>query len=72
MESMRRLVHAFYDVGFNFGEFLRAHPDMRGDITDVLIGDLFRDFEPLFQAMADFADIPEPLPHGAPLVRDAV
>jgi hypothetical protein len=45
---------------------------MRGDITDVLIGDLFRDFDPLFRAMADFADIPEPLPHGAPLVRSAV
>jgi flavin-dependent dehydrogenase len=72
MESMRRLVHAFYDAGFNFGEFLRAHPDMRGDITDVLIGDLFRDFDPLFRAMADFADIPGPLPHGAPLVRSAV
>jgi flavin-dependent dehydrogenase len=72
MEAMRRLVHAFYDADFHFGSFLKAHPDMRGDITDVLIGDLFRDFDPLFRAMADFADIPEPLPHGGPLVRDAV
>ena len=70
IEAMRRLVHAFYDADFNFGTFLKAHPDMRGDVTDVLIGDLCRDFDPLFEAMADFADIPAPLPHGGPLVRD--
>jgi len=67
IESMRRLVHAFYDASFNFGTFLKAHPDKRADITDVLIGDLCRDFDPLFEAMAAFADIPAPLAHGGPL-----
>ena len=66
MESMRRLVHAFYDESFNFGTFLKAHPDKRPDVTDVLIGDLCRDFEDLFSKMADFADIPAKLPHGGP------
>ena len=69
IEAMRRLVHAFYDEGFNFGTFLKAHPDMRGEVTDVLIGDLCKDFDPLFAAMAEFADIPDPLPHGGPLAR---
>jgi len=66
MEPMRRLVHAFYDQNFNFGEFLRAHPDKGGDLTDCLIGNLYKDFEPLFTDMANFADIPEPLEHGKP------
>jgi flavin-dependent dehydrogenase len=40
MERMRRLVCEFYD-GFNFGGFVRKHPDLKGHITDLLIGDLF-------------------------------
>jgi len=70
IEAMRRLVHAFYDATFSFGTFFKAHPDMRGEVTDVLIGDLYKDFDPLFTAMKDFADIPEPLPYGGPLERD--
>lgn len=42
MERMRKLVCAYYD-GFNFGKFVRRFPDHRGDITDLLIGDLFKD-----------------------------
>jgi flavin-dependent dehydrogenase len=67
-EAMRRLVFAFYDTGFNFGEFLKAHPEMRGEITNCLIGDLHKDFDALFEAMSAHANIPAPLPHGAPLV----
>ena len=67
IEAMRRLVHAFYDPTFSFGTFFKAHPDMRAGVTDVLIGDLYQDFEPLFEAMSTFADIPTPLPHGGPL-----
>ena len=40
MERMRRLVCEFYD-GFNFGGFVKKHPDLKGHITDLLIGDLF-------------------------------
>ena len=68
---MRRLVFAFYDTDFNFADFLSQHPDMRAPLTDCLIGDLEQDFDPLFAAMASFASIPGPLPHGAPLERQA-
>jgi flavin-dependent dehydrogenase len=42
MDRMRRLVCEFYD-DFNFGSFVRAHPYLKGRITDLLIGDLFDD-----------------------------
>lgn len=66
VEAMRSLVHAFYDPEFNFGAFFREHPDMRSEVTDVLIGRLDKDFEGLFTAMRDFAAIPPPLAHGRP------
>ncbi|MCZ6598765.1 MAG: tryptophan 7-halogenase [Planctomycetota bacterium] len=69
LEAMRRLVHAFYDTTFNFADFLREHPGYRADLTDVLIGNLERDFEPFFAAVSEFADIPAPLEHGLPRVR---
>ena len=39
---MRRLVCEFYD-GFSFGQLMRKNPELRGPITDLLIGDLFTD-----------------------------
>ncbi len=39
---MRRLVCEYYD-GFSFGNFVRLYPDLRGTVTDLLIGDLFTD-----------------------------
>ena len=42
MDRMRRLVVAFYD-GLNFGAMVRKNPDKKGLITDVLIGNLFKD-----------------------------
>lgn len=42
MERMRRLVVEFY-TGFNFGDFIRQFPHHKGNITDLLIGDLFKD-----------------------------
>ena len=68
MESMRKLVYAFYDQQFNFGTFLEKYPQYRGDLTDCLIGNLYKDFDPLFAAVAEFADIPQPLAHGKVLV----
>lgn len=71
IEAMRRLVYAFYDRGFSFGQLLRKHPERRGDLTDCLIGHLFRDFGPLFEAIGEFADLPQPLGHGRALVSVA-
>jgi flavin-dependent dehydrogenase len=42
MDRMRRLVCEFYD-GFSFGRFVRKHPHLKDRVTDVLIGDLFKD-----------------------------
>ena len=42
MDRMRRLVCEYYD-GFSFGNFVRHYPDLRGTVTDILIGDLFND-----------------------------
>jgi flavin-dependent dehydrogenase len=42
IDRMRRLVCEYYD-GFSFGSFVRRYPELRGTITDLLIGDLFTD-----------------------------
>ena len=53
MDRMRKLVCQFYD-GLNFGKFVREHPDRKGLITDVLIGDLFKpDIDALWPLMDD-------------------
>src|SRR5437870_541046 len=42
VDRMRRLVCEYYD-GFSFGNFVRTFPQLKGIITDLLIGDLFTD-----------------------------
>jgi flavin-dependent dehydrogenase len=42
VDRMRRLVCEYY-AGFSFGNFMRRHPELRGTVTDLLIGDLFND-----------------------------
>jgi flavin-dependent dehydrogenase len=42
MNRMRRLVCEYYD-GFSFGRFVRRFPHHRGPVTDLLIGDLFKE-----------------------------
>jgi flavin-dependent dehydrogenase len=42
MNRMRQLVLEYYD-GFSFGRFIRRFPNHKGDVTDLLIGDLFKD-----------------------------
>jgi flavin-dependent dehydrogenase len=64
LEAMRALVYAFYDKGFSFGALVKQFPDVRGELTDCLIGDLFRNFDNLFAAVSKFAELPRRLPHG--------
>jgi len=40
VDRMRRLVCEYYN-GFSFGGFVRQYPELRGTVTDLLIGDLF-------------------------------
>jgi flavin-dependent dehydrogenase len=42
VDRMRRLVCEYYD-GFSFGAFVRSFPQLKGKVTDLLIGDLFDD-----------------------------
>lgn len=42
INRMRRLVCEYY-TGFSFGRFVHKHPHFKGFLTDLLIGDLFRD-----------------------------
>ena len=42
MQRMRRLVCEFYD-GMSFGKLVKRHPHLKGTITDMLIGDIFRE-----------------------------
>lgn len=70
IESMRRLVYAFYDEAFHFSEFFRKYPQMKSDVTDCLIGHLMtRDYNELFRAVTEFAALPEPLSYGRPFQR---
>ncbi|HKG47438.1 MAG TPA: NAD(P)/FAD-dependent oxidoreductase [Pyrinomonadaceae bacterium] len=62
IESMRKLVYAFYNDSFSFSGFLRKYPDERVHIINLLIGDVFREgVDSVYGPMSEFADIPPPL-----------
>ena len=62
IESMRKLVYAFYNDGFSFSGFLRKYPDERTHIINLLIGDVFKEgVDQVYGPMSEFADIPPPL-----------
>jgi geranylgeranyl reductase family protein len=62
IESMRKLVYAFYNEGFSFSQFLRKYPDQRMNIITLLMGNVFKDgVDDIYEPMADFAIIPPPL-----------
>ncbi len=61
MERMRRLVCEYYD-GFSFGRFVKKHPHLKGHLTDLLIGDLFKEsvdevVAPMNQMRAEMAAV---------------
>jgi flavin-dependent dehydrogenase len=62
IESMRKLVYAFYNDGFSFSGFLRKYPDERTHIINLLIGDVFKEgVDEVYGPMSEFAEIPPPL-----------
>lgn len=62
IESMRKLVYAFYNDGFSFSGFLRKYPDERVHIINLLIGDVFKEgVDGVYGPMSEFAEIPPPL-----------
>ncbi len=64
---MRKLVYAFYEQNFSFRQLTDKYPDLAGDVTDCLSGDVNKDFSRLFKAISEFVEVPEPLPYGLPL-----
>jgi Tryptophan halogenase len=62
IESMRKLVYAFYNEGFSFSQFLRKYPEQRVHVINLLIGDVFREgVDEVYGPMSEFAEIPPPL-----------
>ena len=60
MESVRKLVYAFYTKDFSFGEFLKRHPECREGIIDILSGDLYKDgVSRIFEPMSEMCDLPD-------------
>ena len=69
IENMRKLIYAFYDPNFSFRKLTDQHPDLAGDVTDCLSGDVNKDFSRLWAAVREFAPVPGELPYGNPLVE---
>jgi len=66
IENMRKLIYAFYDPNFSFKAVIDKYPEVAGDITDCLSGDVNKDLSRLWKAIAEFAPVPKVLPCGAP------
>ena len=65
IETMRKIVYAFYDENFSFGKLIRRDMALQGDLTDCLIGNIAnKDFSYLFKHMGELADLPEPVSYG--------
>ena len=69
IENMRKLVYVFYNPAFSFKHVIDKYPEMAGDITDCLSGDVNKDFSQLWKAVEEFVPVPEALPCGGPLVK---
>ena len=66
---MRKLVYAFYDPNFSFKQVIDKYPDLAGDITDCLSGDVNKDFTRLWKGIREFVPLPDALPYGMPLAQ---
>ena len=65
IETMRKIVYAFYDENFSFGDLVKRGDHLRAALTDCLIGNVDdQDFKELFESMSDLAELPKPVEHG--------
>lgn len=69
IENMRKLVYAFYNPNFSFRTLTDKYPEIAGLVTDCLSGDVNKDFTALWNAIREFAEVPDDLPYGPPLTR---
>ncbi len=70
MDRLKKFVNIYYD-GFNFGYFVRKYPHMKRHVTDLLIGNVFKDaldevWEPLYETQRELVEKKlEPMPMAA-------
>ena len=69
IENMRKLVYAFYSPQFSFKQVIEKYPELAGEITDCLSGDVNKDFSRLWQAISEFCPLPDDLPVGLPITK---
>ena len=59
MEAVRKLVYAFYTREFSFAQFLRAHPECKQGVVDILSGHVFTErAQQIFEPMAAMCRLP--------------
>lgn len=61
VEVIRSLIHAFYDPGFSFQQFLERYPEQRAALIDCLIGDVLKDMGSFRRALVEMTSPPSPL-----------
>jgi flavin-dependent dehydrogenase len=67
INNMRILVCAFYSEGFTFKALIERFPNLAGDVTDCLSGDVNKDYRSLHEAIATMVPIPKKMELGMPL-----
>ena len=55
LDQFRQLVLSFYNQSFSFRDFIRAHPNLHPRLVDALVGNVFADLGPLFDALQEFS-----------------
>ena len=53
--AIRGLVYSFYAPDFSFSKAVKRDPSCRVDISDLLIGNFFRDYDPFFRLVNEFS-----------------
>lgn len=62
LDSFRHLVMSFYDRAFNFGEFIGKYPELQPQLVDALVGNVYKDLQQLFAALAGYRSQVSPVP----------
>ena len=55
LDQFRQLVLSFYSRTFSFRDFIREHPNLHPRLVDALVGNVFADLGPLFDALREFS-----------------
>ncbi len=64
MEAMRKLVYAYYSPKFNFAAFLREYPELKDELVNLLIGNVYRkSVDRLLESMDAFCKLPKYEPY---------